>query len=38
MVRTLKSIFNRTCFLGVFESSAMIDDLVLNRLDQMIDL
>ena len=38
MVRTPKEIFNRACFLGVFESSAMTDDFFRNRLDQMIDL
>jgi hypothetical protein len=38
MVRTLKDISNRVCCLGVFESRAMTDDFLRNRLDQMIDL
>lgn len=39
MIRTpKKNIFNRACFLQVFQNRAIIDDFFRNRLDQIIDL
>ena len=38
MIKTPKDIFNGSCFLGVFEISAMTNDFFGNLLDQMIDL